>query len=393
MAMTREERMAALRATLPQVDVVEAFARQARGERLIDVREAVEWADGTPPGALRLARSQLEFQIDAAVPDRDTPLLLLCAAGGRALLSAESLQAFGYTQTCVVAGGFTAWKAAGLPVEIPAGSDPAFRRRYGRQIILSEIGEAGQLKLAAAKLLIVGAGGLGSPSALYLAAAGVGQIGIVDDDRVDESNLQRQVLHTQARVGRSKVQSAVETLGALNPGIRVDAIEQRISSANVDALVGAYDLILDGSDNLPTRYLLSDAAVKHGKALVYGAVERFVGQVSVFHPGSARGQAPCYRCLFPEPPSADQAPNCAEVGVLGVVPGIIGLLQANEVLKLLLGIGKPLIGRLLLLDALGASTREIRLSADPACPVCAPGIEFPGYIDYAQFCAHGTLGR
>lgn len=387
--MSRERRLAALRECIPMVDAAEAHARQARGERLLDVREAVEWADGSPVGALRLARSQLEFNIDAAVPDLDTPLLIMCAAGGRALLCAESLAQLGYTQAHVVAGGFNAWKQAGLPFEVPAGADAGFRRRYARQMVLAEIGEAGQQRLAEARVLMIGAGGLGSPAALYLAAAGVGTLGMVDDDKVDESNLQRQVLHTQTRVGRSKVHSAVETLGALNPRSRIEPIEARIHSGNVDALVGAYDLIFDGSDNMPTRYLLSDAAVKHGKALVYGAVERFAGQVSVFHPGSARGRAPCYRCLFPEPPSPDQAPNCAEVGVLGVVPGIVGLLQANEVLKLILGIGTPLIGRLLMLDALGATTREIRLSADPACRVCAPGVAFPGYIDYARFCAAG----
>ena len=385
--MTREQRLNQLRASIPLIEVAEAQARQARGERLLDVREAVEWAEGSAPGALRIARSQLEFQIDGVVPDLATPLLLMCAAGGRALLSAESLKQLGYGNVTVVSGGFNAWKAAGLPIEIPAGADAGFRRRYARQIVLSQIGEAGQLRLAEARVLVVGAGGLGSPAALYLAAAGIGTLGIIDDDKVDESNLQRQVLHTQARIGRSKVQSAVETLNALNPRLRVDAIEQRISSVNVDTLVGAYDLIVDGSDNLPTRYLLSDAAVKHGKALVYGAVERFAGQVSVFHPGSARGLAPCYRCLFPEPPAPDQAPNCAEVGVLGVVPGIIGLLQANEVLKLILGIGTPLIGRLLIVDALTPSAREIKLSADPACVVCAPGVEFPGYIDYARFCS------
>jgi len=383
----REEHLADLRARTPIVDVAEAFNRQSQGERLIDVRETAEWSDGSPPQALRLARSQLEFQIDGAVPDADTPLLLLCAAGGRALLCADSLRRIGYTNISVVGGGFNAWKTAGLPVEIPPSADASWRKRYSRQMVLPEIGEAGQRKLSNARVLVVGAGGLGSPVSLYLAAAGVGRLSIVDDDHVDESNLQRQVLHTQARVGRSKALSAVETLGALNSNIAVTALQARVTAANVDALLAEHDLVVDGSDNLPTRYLLSDAAVKHAKPLIYGAVERFVGQVSVFHPGSARGIAPCYRCLFPEPPSADQAPNCAEVGVLGVVPGIIGLLQANEALKLILGIGNSLIGRLLIVDTLRASSREIRLSADPACKLCAPGLTFPGYIDYAHFCS------
>jgi molybdopterin/thiamine biosynthesis adenylyltransferase/rhodanese-related sulfurtransferase len=387
---THEQRMADLRARHARVDVRTALARQVAGACLLDVREATEWAEGSPVGALRVARSQLEFEIERAIPDRQTPLLLLCAAGGRALLCADSLQHLGYTQVAVVDGGYRAWVGADLPVAVPVGADAAWRRRFARQILLPEVGEAGQRKLAQARVLLVGAGGLGSPIALYLAAAGVGSLRLLDDDRVDESNLQRQVLHTTSRVGRPKVQSAAETLLALNPGLRLDVVEQRVSAGNIDASVQDCDVLIDGSDNLPTRYLLSDAAVKHGKPLIYGAVERFSGQVSVFHPGSARGVAPCYRCLFPEPPPADQAPNCAEAGVLGVLPGVIGLLQATEALKLLLGIGRPLIGRLLLFDALGASFRELSLNADPACPLCAPGTAFPGYIDYAAFCAnHG----
>lgn len=384
---SREEWMAQLHRAHARVDVMQARDLQQRGALLVDVREASEWAQGSPVGALQVARSQLEFEIERRVPELRSPMLLLCAAGGRALLCADTLQRLGYQNVSVVDGGYRAWTAAGLPSEQPHAVDPAWARRYARQIVLPEVGEAGQRRLQNARVLLVGAGGLGSPVALYLAAAGVGSIRLVDDDCVDESNLQRQVLHTTARVGRPKVQSAAETLGALNPALRLEAIAQRVSSANVDELAQGCDLLIDGSDNLPTRYLLSDAAVKHNKPLIYGAVERFVGQVSVFHPAHARGVAPCYRCLFPEPPPAAQAPNCAEVGVLGVLPGVIGLLQANEALKLLLGIGSPLIGRLLIFDALAGSFRELQLSADPACPVCAPGVVFPGYIDYAQFCA------
>ncbi|HWS25821.1 MAG TPA: molybdopterin-synthase adenylyltransferase MoeB, partial [Xanthomonadales bacterium] len=368
---SQEERLLKLREEMARVDVHEALRRQRRGAVLLDVREAAEWAQGSPPDALQIARSGLEFEIEQRLPDRGREILLLCAAGSRALLCADTLARFGYQQIAVVDGGMRAWLAAQLPVLVPDAPEAAWQRRYARQIVLPEVGLDGQRRLAQARVLVIGAGGLGSPVALYLAAAGVGTLRIVDDDQVEISNLQRQVLHTSARVGRAKVESATETLNALNPTLIVEAIEQRVSSANIDALVADCDVWVDGSDNLPTRYLLSDAAVKHGKPLVYGAVERFSGQVSVFHPGSARGRAPCYRCLFPEPPPPDQAPNCAEVGVIGVVPGIVGLLQANEAIKLLLGIGESLVGRLLLFDALAGRFRELTLRADPDCAVCA----------------------
>jgi sulfur-carrier protein adenylyltransferase/sulfurtransferase len=383
----RQELLQQLRERTPQIDVHEALARQHEGALILDVRESGEWIDGSPAQAVKVARSQLEFEIETAVPDNTREVLLLCAAGGRALFCAEALQRLGYARVAVIQGGYRAWQAAALPIDVPPTVDPAWNRRYARQMVLPEIGAAGQMRLTNARVLVVGAGGLGSPIAMYLAAAGVGHLRVVDDDRVDLSNLQRQVLHTTARVGRPKAHSAAETLLALNPGIQVEAIEKRVNGENVDALLAGCALIVDGSDNLPTRYLLSDAAVKHGLPMVYGAVERFSGQVSVFHPRSARGVAPCYRCLFPEPPPPEQAPNCAEVGVLGAVPGVIGLLQANEALKLLLEIGNPLIGRLLLFDALTAQFREIKLPADPDCRLCAPGRQFPGYVDYASFCA------
>lgn len=374
--------------TIERIDVHAALARQRRGALVVDVRELGEWAAGTVPDALHLPKSRFEVSL-AELPADGGDLLLLCAAGARAQACAEMLERAGLGPATVIDGGFRAWQAAGLPQYFPDDPDAALLRRYARQIVLPEVGLPGQKQLAAARVLMIGAGGLGSPVALYLAAAGVGTLRLVDDDRVDETNLQRQVLHTTARVGVPKVQSARDTLVALNPALLVDAIEARVHSGNVDALVDGCDLIVDGSDNLPTRYLMSDAAVKHGVPLVYAAVERFSGQVGVFHPASARGSAPCYRCLFPEPPPPEQAPNCAEVGVLGVLPGLLGLLQANEALKLLLEIGEPLIGRLLLVDALGARFRELKLPADPECAVCAPGREFPGYVDYAAFCAGG----
>jgi molybdopterin/thiamine biosynthesis adenylyltransferase len=288
-----------------------------------------------------------------------------------------------------VEGGTARWIAEGLPVEKPQLDADArdFNERYSRHLLLPEIGAEGQRRLEASRVLLLGAGGLGSPAAFYLAAAGVGRLRIADDDVVDRSNLQRQILHADARVGEAKVASAALALSALNPRTKIETLAERATSENVERLLDGVDVVVDGADNFPARYLLNDACVKLGKPLVYGAVQRFEGQASVFDAGRRRGQAPCYRCLFPEPPPPESAPNCAEAGVLGVLPGVIGLLQANEAIKLLLGIGEPLVGRLLHFDALAMRFRETRLRADPDCPVCAPGRAFPGYIDYRRFCA------
>ena len=292
----------------------------------------------------------------------------------------------GYRNLASVEGGTSAWQAAGLPMVEPD-IDADFSERYSRHLRLPEIGLDGQRRLEATRVLVVGAGGLGSPAAFYLAAAGVGTLRLADDDVVDRSNLQRQILHTDARIGVPKVESARMSLEALNPTIRVIGMRERITAENVERLIADADVVLDGADNFPVRYLLNDACVKLGKPLVYGAVHRFNGQVSVFDAGRHRGQAPCYRCLFPEPPPPEAAPNCSEAGVLGVLPGVIGMLQATEVVKLILGIGEPLAGRLLQFDALSMRFHETRLQADPGCTVCAPGVPFPGYIDYQQFCA------
>jgi sulfur-carrier protein adenylyltransferase/sulfurtransferase len=270
---------------------------------------------------------------------------------------------------------------------VRADIDDDFAERYSRHLRLPEVGLAGQQQLQQARVLIVGAGGLGSPAAFYLAAAGVGTLRLVDDDVVDRSNLQRQILHTDDRIGMSKVASAAVAIGALNPRTRLEAIHERITSDNVERLLDAVDVVIDGGDNFPVRYLLNDACVKLAKPLVYGAVHRFEGQLSVFDAGRRRGEAPCYRCLFPEPPPPEAAPNCSEAGVLGVLPGVVGLLQATEAIKLILGIGESLAGRLLQFDALAMRFRETRLAPDPGCAVCAPGKAFPGYIDYQQFCA------
>ncbi|MEO6967518.1 MAG: molybdopterin-synthase adenylyltransferase MoeB [Rhodanobacteraceae bacterium] len=364
----------------------EALARQRAGALLIDVREPFEHATGVPPNAIALPRVDIPQRIAAVAPDQSLTILTICGHGQRSLHAAQTLQQLGYSDVVSVAGGVAQWIAEGLPLSEPEG-DVDFHERYSRHLRLPEVGEAGQRKLEDSRVVIIGAGGLGSPAAFYLAAAGIGTLVLADDDAVARSNLQRQILHTDARVGVSKVESAAQTLTALNPRTRIEGLSERVTSANVEDLIEDTDVVIDGADNFPARYLLNDACVKLAKPLVYGAVHRFEGQLSVFDAGRQRGDAPCYRCLFPQPPPAEAAPNCSEAGVLGVLPGVIGLLQATEAIKLILGIGEPLIGRLLLFDALEMRFRETRLAPDPDCPVCAHGKPFPGYVDYEQFCA------
>ena len=369
-----------------EISVIEALAQSRAGALLVDVRAEHERALGMAEGARGIAREELEADPRAWLPEPDAEILLICQSGRRSQLAAEALRRHGYRRVRSVAGGTSAWGAASLPMTRPA-LDGDFTERYSRHLRLPEVGLAGQQRLEAARVLLVGAGGLGSPAAFYLAAAGVGTLRLADDDVVDRSNLQRQILHADARVGGSKVDSAAQALSALNPRTRIEPVRERVTSGNVEALLEGVDVVIDGADNFPARYLLNDACVKLGKPLVYGAVHRFEGQASVFDAGRHRGEAPCYRCLFPEPPPPEAAPNCAEAGVLGVLPGVIGLLQATEAIKLILGLGTPLVGRLLQFDALSMRFRETRLPADPDCPVCAPGRVFPGYIDYARFCA------
>lgn len=387
----KDRRLAELKAAVGEVDPRETLALQGRGAALIDVREADEIAQGSPVGALRLGRGFLELRIEQAVPDFAQPIVTMCGGGVRSLFAAEALHRLGYHDVRSMAGGFGRWKAEGLPFEVPPQLAGDARERYARHLAMPEIGEAGQLKLLASKVLLIGAGGLGSPAALYLAAAGVGKLGLVDHDVVDRSNLQRQVLHADDRVGQPKVESARRTLTALNPAIEVETFASRLDSRNVEDVFAGYQLIVDGSDNFPTRYLVNDACVKLGLPFVHGSVYRFEGQVTVFWPGYPERRGPCYRCLFPEPPPAEFAPSCAEAGVLGVLPGVMGLLQAVEALKLLLGLGQPLVGRLLCYDALAERFSEFRVERDPACPWCghwgeAPS-HFPAYVDYEQFCA------
>ena len=351
--------------------------------QLGDVREKNEWDEGHLPGAAFVPKSYLEQWAEDRLPNKDKPTILYCAGGVRSVMAADALQKLGYTNVISMSGGFNRWKDTGLPWTKPETLSPEQAQRYARHLIIPEIGERGQLQLLNSKVLLIGAGGLGSPAALYLAAAGVGTLGIVDSDAVDATNLQRQILHNTERLGRSKVDSARETIGALNPDVKVQGFEERLTAANIDRIIAGYDVIVDGSDNFPTRYLVNDASVKHRIPVVHGSIYRFEGQVTVFKPFDG----PCYRCLFHQPPPPELAPSCAEAGVLGVLPGIIGSIQANEALKLLLGIGEPLVGRYLLFDALDGTFREVKLRRDPACPACGDHPTITEYIDYEGFCA------
>lgn len=351
------------------LSIEELERRLAAGQKLflVDVRELHEWRAGTIAGAIHVPRGSLAKDIPAIVPDRSASVVLFCASGKRSSFGAATLQELGYTQVETLQSGFNGWKARGLPVEAASELSTEQQERYARHLALREVGEEGQRRLLSAKVLLVGAGGLGSPAALYLAAAGVGTIGIVDADLVDRSNLQRQILHATSRIGMTKVSSAASALRDLNPDVRVIELPERLTSTNAERSLEGYDVIVDGCDNFPTRYLLSDASVLRKVPVVHGSIFRFEGQLTVFDPG--RG-GPCYRCLYPEPPPPELAPSCAEAGVLGVLPGVIGTLQATETIKLLLNRGEPLIGRLLSYDAMSMRFAELVVRRDPACPAC-----------------------
>ena len=379
-----------LEQTKREIDEVDASrARQLLEEDAalaIDVREREEWDEGHLPGAVHVPRGHLESRIERASPAKDRPLVVYCASGNRSAFAAKTLEELGYEHVVSLTGGFTDWKRNGLPFEIPAALDEQKRRRYSRHLLIHEVGEEGQLRLLESRILLIGAGGLGSPASLYLAAAGVGTLGIVDDDAVDETNLQRQIVHSTERLGDSKAESAKRTIEALNPDVTVKVFRERLTSENVDRILGeGWDVIVDGADNFPTRYLLNDASVWHRIPVVHGSIFRFEGQTTVFKPH----EGPCYRCLFSQPPPPELAPSCAEGGVLGVLPGVIGSLQANEALKLALGIGNPLVGRLLMFDALDGTFTEIKLRRDPECPVCGENPTITDYIDYVEFCQGG----
>ncbi len=359
---------------------------------LVDVREKEEYRAGFIPGAISVPRGFLEFQIESRVPDKNADVVLYCAAGNRSAFAALTLAELGYTNVSSASLGFTRWKDRTFPIDFPPSLTDAQRDRYSRHILLPEVGEAGQVKLLKSKVLLLGAGGLGSPAALYLAAAGVGTLGIVDADTVDASNLQRQILHATSRVGMPKVESAQKALSDLNPDVKVIPHQERLTSENVERLFGDYDLVVDGTDNFPTRYLVNDASVFLGKPVVHGSIFRFDGQVTTFVPKKAAlkfgvAEGPCYRCLYPEPPPPHLAPSCQEAGVLGILCGIIGTIQATEAIKLILGKGEVLSGRLLAYDSLKMRFHELRLRKDASCPVCSKEPRITNYIDYEGFCA------
>ena len=357
---------------------------------VLDIREADEFEQGAIPGAVFAPRGLLESSVATHIRTPDQEIVLYCAAGARSALAAKTLQDMGYSNVWSLEGGFTRWKRDGLPWKTPDSLSSDQRARYSRHILLPEVGEAGQVGLLESKVLLIGAGGLGSPAAIYLAAAGIGTIGIVDFDVVDVSNLQRQVLHNLDRLGQSKVESARETLTALNPDVKVEPHDVRLSADNVLDILSGYDVIVDGGDNFPTRYLVNDASLHLRKPVVHGSIFRFEGQVSVFDPY----EGPCYRCQYPEPPPPELAPSCAEAGVLGVLPGIIGSIQAVEAIKLILGIGETLVGRLLTYDALAQEFIDLRIRRDPECPACRDESMPPRIVEYDATCAYpGAVAR
>ncbi len=366
MTKTFNELMREARALVREVWPDEAARLVQSGVRLLDVREQHEWEEGHIPGALHVPRGYLEMEIESALPDRNAPVILYCAGGVRSLLAAREMKEMGYVEPISMAGGFQLWKSEGRPWTQPKVLTPEQKRRYSRHLLIPEVGAEGQAKLLESRALFIGAGGLGAPALLYLAAAGVGTIGVVDFDTVDLSNLQRQVIHTTDRVGQKKTDSAKEAVQALNPDVEVIAYDEMLTEENVARIIEGYDVILDGTDTFETRYTLNDAAVRAGIPVIHASVFRFEGQLTVFQPYAG----PCYRCLYPTPPPPELAPGCSVAGVLGVVPGTLGILQATEALKLLLGIGEPLVGRLLIYDALDMSFQELKLRRDPHCPAC-----------------------
>jgi molybdopterin/thiamine biosynthesis adenylyltransferase/rhodanese-related sulfurtransferase len=379
-----------IKGRIHEIDPADAREQAAHGVVVIDVREADEWAAGHIPGAKHVPKSHLEQRVEGAAPDRSVPVILYCAGGVRSAWATRTLtEDLGYENVSSMIGGFTLWKDRGYEVEVPRTMTAEQRARYSRHVLLPEVGLEGQQKLLDARVLLLGAGGLGSPTALYLAAAGVGTLGIVDDDVVDVSNLQRQVIHTTDRVGMPKTESAELTIKALNPDVNVVQHKLRLGADNIMDILPHYDIVVDGLDNFPTRYLLNDASVRMRIPVVSAAILGFDGQLSVFKPY----EGPCYRCLFPVPPPAELAPSCGANGVIGVLPGTMGLLQATEVVKLILDVGNPLIGRLLMYDALAATVTEVKVRRDPNCPICSrdpeeiSDAEMGVFPDYEAFCA------
>src|SRR5690242_14320606 len=381
------ELLATTKANIREIDPAEA-ERRLDSATFLDVRELDEYEQGMVPGSVFIPRGHLESQVENKIPNRDAPVVVYCAGGTRSAFAAKTLEELGFQDVVSMAGGFGRWKNEGRPWITPQTLTPEQRNRYGRHILLPEVGESGQQKLLESKVLLLGAGGLGSPAALYLAAAGVGTLGIVDMDVVDASNLQRQILHNIDRIGERKVDSAKKTLTALNPDVDVVTYDVRFGADNVLDILDGYDVVVDGTDNFPTRYLLNDASLVKRIPVVHGSIFRFEGQVSVFKPY----EGPCYRCFLPEPPPPEMAPSCAEAGVLGVLPGIVGSIQALETIKLLLDLGDPLIGRLLAYDALEQSFRTFKVRRDPTCPSCGEDAGPIVIAEYDQHCLpHAVL--
>ena len=380
---TFREMLAAAKANIREITTEEAEAELARpGSILLDVREPDEYEQGAIAGAVHLPRGNLETSIEGRIPDKSAHVLVMCAGGVRSAFASDTMQQLGYTDVASVAGGFNRWKDEGRAWAAPRSLSPEQRNRYQRHLLLPEVGETGQLKLLDSKVLLLGAGGLGSPAALYLAAAGVGTLGIIDMDVVDASNLQRQILHNTDRIGERKVDSAKKTLTLINPDVNVVTHDVRLGADNILDIIDGYDVIVDGTDNFPTRYLVNDASLLKRIPVIHGSIFRFEGQVTVFNPY----EGPCYRCLLPEPPPAELAPSCSEAGVLGVLPGIVGSLQAVETIKVLLGIGDTLQGRLLAYDALEQSFRTFKVRRDPACPACGPEAAEIVIAEYDDLC-------
>jgi len=386
MAKNFQEIMAEARKQVPEVSaqqVNELLKNNGKSPILLDVRESDEWRQGHLEGALPLPRGFLEIKVESVIPDKNSPVVAYCAGGVRSLLAAKVMKEMGYQNVSSMAGGYGAWKNGGFKWVQDFQYTPEQLIRYSRHFLLPEVGEDGQAKLLQAKVLMVGAGGLGSPAAYYLAAAGVGTLGIIDNDVVDISNLQRQILHANDRVGMPKVESAKKTLDALNPDVKVVPYQAKLTSENIMEIIKDYDFVVDGCDNFPTRYLVNDACVLTKKPNVHGSIFQFEGQATVFYPG----KGPCYRCLYPEPPPAELAPSCAEAGVLGVLPGLIGVIEALEAIKLILGKGDSLIGRLLCFNTLTMEINTLKLRRDPNCPMCGDHPTIHQLIDYEEFCS------
>jgi sulfur-carrier protein adenylyltransferase/sulfurtransferase len=386
MAKSFQELMSEARKDVPELSaqqVNDLLSNNGKSHVVLDVRESDEWRQGHLAGAVPLPRGFLEIKVETAIPDKNTPIIAYCAGGVRSLLAGKMLKEMGYQNVTSMTGGYNAWKNGGFKWVQDFQYTPEQLIRYSRHFLLPEVGEDGQAKLLQARVLMVGAGGLGSPSAYYLAAAGVGTIGIIDNDVVDISNLQRQILHANDRVGMPKVESAKKTLEGLNPDVKVIPYQAKLTSENIMEILKEYDLVVDGCDNFPTRYLVNDACVLAGKPNVHGSIFQFEGQATVFYPG----KGPCYRCLYPEPPPAEMAPSCAEAGVLGVLPGLIGTIEALEAIKIILGKGDSLIGRLLCFNTLTMEINDLKLRRDPNCPLCGDHPTIHELIDYEEFCS------